>query len=81
MDSFRILLQKLSLGLSGPYGELRTSTLSALMLVKKAQKLAKSAYKTAFIDLLFRLINVSFLRELAGRGSFLSLRFGVNLSE
>ncbi len=81
MDSFRILLQKLSLRLSGPYGELPISTVSALMLVKKARKLAKSAYKTAFIDLLFRLINVSFLHEPAGRGSFLGLRFGVNLSE
>ncbi len=81
MDSFRILLQKLLLGLSGPYGELRISTLPALMLVRKAQKLAKSAYKTAFIDLLFRLINVSFLHEPAGRGIFLSLRFGVNLSK
>ncbi len=68
-------------GSSGPYVGLRILTPSALMLVRKAQKLAKSAYKTAFIDLLFRLINVSFLQEPAGRGIFLSLRFGVNLSE
>jgi len=67
-------------GSSGPYGELRILTLSALMLVRKAHKLAKSAYKTAFIDLLFRSRNVSFLHEPAGRGNFLSLRFGVNLS-
>ena len=68
-------------GSSGPYGELRISALSALMLVKKAHKLAKSAYKTACIDLLFRLRNVTFLHEPAGRGSFLGLRFGVNLSK
>ena len=68
-------------GSSGPYGELRILTLSALMLVRKAHKLAKSAYKTSFIDLLFRLIDVSFLHDPADRGSFLSLRFGVNLSE